>query len=313
MSRELMPISVIVPTYRRPQPLLACVDSIMNGTLLPSEIVIVMRDSDTETEAVLPTIQAKCMPAAQVTVARVTVPGHIPPIVAGAKAASGELAAIVDDDVTVVPAWLESLARHFQDASVGLAGGRVIVPTSPLPKPKGKPGCVSWYGKVWGNIGAVDGAQSFEVDTVMECNWIWRRDLLRSLDFDDVLNFDDAVMYGLDLALQAKKRGYRVIFEPKALVYHHAAPRTPELDRKNRGPRAFCYARNCTYVVLKDSPWWRRPIFLAWAFLIGERSAWGLGALAADIVTRGPNQQRNISEAWRGRLEGIRLWRENAS
>ena len=143
----------------------------------------------------------------------------------------------------------------------------------------------------------------------MEGNSMWRRELLASLEFDTVLNFADAVMYGLDLCLQAKKRGAKIVFEPRALVYHHVAPRPAGSDRRDTGDRLFGYCRNYTYVLLKELPAWRRPIFLAWWFLIGERGAWGAAALAYDTVTRGFGKERNIAQGWRGKIEGIRQWR----
>jgi GT2 family glycosyltransferase len=304
-----MRISVIIPTYRRPKPLQDCVESILRGSRLPEEILIVGRRDDAETIDSIGRIMDICDGRVIVQLAWVASPGHIPPIEAGARAASGDLLAIVDDDVIVTPEWLARLEPHFSDPKVGVTGGRVLIPYVPIPRVKGKPGCISWYGKVWGNIGAADGPAAFDVDSVMECNWMWRRELLSSLQFDDVLNFDDAVMYGLDLTLQAKRRGYRVVFEPEALVYHHPAPRSPELDRQNKGPRMFTYSRNCMYVVLKGTPSWKRPIFLAWSFLIGERAAWGAASLAFDVLTHGFGPQRHVTQALRGKLEGIRQWR----
>jgi GT2 family glycosyltransferase len=145
------------------------------------------------------------------------------------------------------------------------------------------------------------------VDSVMEGNSIWRRKLLASLEFDPVLNFDDAVMYGLDLCLQVKERGLKLIYEPRALVYHHSAPRAPELDRQERGSRLFCLCRNYTYIILKRFPRWRRLVFLGWWFLIGERGAWGLGSLVIDELQNGWRKERYVAHAWRGKMDGIRL------
>jgi GT2 family glycosyltransferase len=238
----------------------------------------------------------------------VTEPGHVPPVEKGAHAASSDLVAIVDDDVTVTPEWFSSLVSHFADSRVGVVGGRVLVPDAPFPKLKGRPGCISWYGKYWANLGWVGGDISFPVDSVMEGNSIWRRKLLASLEFDPVVNFDDAVMYGLDLCLQVKRRGMKVIYEPRALVYHHSAPRAPELDRQERGSRLFCLCRNYTYIILKNFSPWRRLVFLGWSFLIGERGAWGLGSLAVDTLQGGWRKKRYVAQAWRGKIQGIRLW-----
>lgn len=305
-----MTTSVLIPTYVRPDVLAQCVASILKGSVLPNEVVIVGRKGDRETEQAVAALEAGAPGSVRIRSAWVTEPGHVPPVREGARAATGDLVAIVDDDVTVTPEWLSFLVTHFGDPAVGVVGGRVLVPGAPLPKLKGRPGCISWYGKVWGNVGSLNAASSLEVDSVMECNWMWRRALLASIEFDPILNFDDASMYGLDLCLQAKMRGYKVVFDPRAVVHHHVAPRTPELDRQQRGPRLFSFCRNYTYIFLKRFPIWRSVIFLVWWFLIGERGAWGLGALALDKLSGG-SSERYVGYAWRGKIEGVRLYRES--
>jgi GT2 family glycosyltransferase len=300
--------TVVIPTYHRPDMLLKCVASLLAGSRRPDEIVIVGRKGDTGTEDAIATIGTAKHSSLRIRSAWVMEPGHVPPVETGIRAALSDLVAVVDDDVTVTPEWLSSIMSHFSDPAIGVVGGRVLVPGVPSPKPKGKPGCISWYGKIWGNLGSVTGPDSIEVDSVMEGNWIWRRALLVSLEFDPVLNFDDASMYGLDLSLQAKKRGFKVIYDPRAVVYHHPASRAPELRRQERGPRLYCYCRNYTYIILNQFSLWRRLVFLVWWFFIGERDAWGLGSLAFDALSGEWRKHRHVAQAWRGKIEGTRLW-----
>jgi len=298
-------ISVLIPTYRRAEPLRNCVASILAGSRVPDEILMVGREGDLESEHIFTILRQESQSRVLLRTAWTTKPGHVPPVEVGVGAASGELIAIVDDDVAVTSDWLASLVPHFHDPKVGVVGGRVLVVDAPPVKPRGKPGCMSWYGKLWGNLGSLD--RTVAVDSVMEGNCIWRRELLASLEFDPVLNFDDASMYGLDLCLQAKKRGFTIKYDPLALVYHYPAPRADGLDRQERGPRVFSYCRNYTYIMLKRLPFWRRLVFLAWWFLIGERDAWGLGSLAIDELSGNGRKNRHISQALRGKVEGARL------
>jgi GT2 family glycosyltransferase len=303
-----MSISVVIPTYQRPDTLLNCVSTILAGSLKPDEIIIVGRKGDAGTENVAADIAAKQYAKVTIRSEWVAVPGHIPPVETGVRSATSDWVAVVDDDVTVTHDWLLSVAPHFTADDVGVVGGRVLLSGATPAKPKGKPGCISWYGKIWGNLGSMDGPTAWEVDTVMEGNCVWRRDLITSLEFDPVLNFDDASMYGLDLCLQAKKRGFRVIFEPRALVYHHPAPRPPELRRHERGPRLYCYCRNYTYIILKRFPTWRRLVFVGWWFFVGERDAWGLASLAFDKLFGEWRKNRHVAQAWAGKIKGARLW-----
>lgn len=303
--------SVVIPTYRRPQDLRRCVESILESNDLPAEIVIVGRAGDSDTEKSIDTLRRNCQELVKIKNSWVTAPGHIPPVAAGASHAVGDLLVIVDDDVTVTADWLRWMVRPFEDATVGVVGGRVVIPGQPAGRPQRNSGQISWYGKHWGNVVRIEGTHPMEVSGVMECNWIWRRALLTSLVFDPALNFDDASMYGLDLCLQARQKGFRVIYEPRAEVLHHVAPRVPELDRADRPRRIFSYSRNYTYIALRHLPWWRRLAFLVWWFLIGDRASWGIGSLAAETLLRGPRWRGEAGPAWAGKIEGIRLWRRS--
>ena len=300
-------VTIVIPTYNRPGPLIDCIRSIVEGRRLPSEIIVVGREGDAETVEVLAQTQEICTSKTTLRVGWVTQPGHLPPVQKGLELAASELVAFLDDDVTVTPEWLGQLLSPFGDANVGVVGGRVITPAAPAPRLKGKPGCTSWYGRHWGNVASLEGESAIEVQGVMECNWAWRRSVLTSLKFDPVLNFDDASMYGFELCLQAKGAGWRVIYQPRAVVHHHAAPRAVDLDRADRPRRAFAYARNYTYIMLKHLEWWQKPFFLAWWFLIGERGSWGLAAVVADTVSGHPPQASHVRGSINGKFEGIFL------
>lgn len=300
-------LAVVIPTYRRPGPLIDCVRSLVEGSRHPDEIIVVGREDDMPTKVALAQAEELCEGKTALRTGWVTQSGHVPPVEKGLALASSDLVAFVDDDVTVTAGWLGHLTAPFSDPSVGVVGGRVITPSCQPARLKGRPGCISWYGKHWGNVAWIEGDSPIEVQAVMECNWAWRRSVLTSLTIDPTLNFDDAVMYGLDLCLQAASRGYRVLYEPRALVYHHAAPRAPELDRADRPRRVFSYARNYTYIMLRRLPWWRRPVFLAWWFLVGERGGWGLGAALAEILTGHVPQPGQLWSALRGKVVGILL------
>jgi len=299
--------TVVIPTYNRPGPLLDCVCSLLEGKRRPDEIIVVGREDDTRTREVVDRAWELCVGKSTLRTGWVTKPGHLPPVQKGIELASSEILAFVDDDVSVTAEWLDRLLLPFANPNVGAVGGRVITPASQLPRLKGMPGCISWYGKHWGNVASLEGESTLDVEGVMECNWAWRHSLLTRLQFDPVLNFDDAAMYGLDLCLQANHKGFRVLYEPRAIVYHHAAPRVPGLDRADRPRRSFAYSRNYTYIMLKHLSWWRRPIFLAWWFLVGERGSWGLAALLADTLTGRLPRLREIWSGLRGKVEGVLL------
>jgi GT2 family glycosyltransferase len=300
-------IAVIIPTYRRPGPLIDCIRSIVVGSQQPHEIIVIGREGDSQTKEALAQAQKLCSGKTTLRVDWVIETGHVPPVEKGVKLASCEIVAFVDDDVTVTTDWLERLVAPYSDSSVGVVGGRVITPACGPRRLRGKPGRTSWYGRLWANVGSVEGEQPIDVEGVMEGNSAWRRSLLMGVGFDPVLNFDDGCMYGLDLCLGARARGFRVVYNPTALVYHHTAPRDPNLDRADRPRRVFAYCRNYTYIMLKHLPWWRKPIFLCWWFLIGARDGWGLASILAAALTGRPPAPREVLYGFRGKLQGILL------
>ena len=304
--------TIVVPSYRRPDALLRCIRSLADAAPQPEEIIVVGREGDLATRKALAEAEEFCADKITLRTGWVTEPGHLPPVEHGLKAAPGEIVVFVDDDVTVTSDWLQRITAPFADPDVGVVGGRVITPCSQPARLRGKPGCLSWYGKHWGNVTSLEGECPLPVGAVMEGNWAWRRDLLASLKFDPVLNFDDASMYGLALCLQAKSKGFRVLYEPRAIVHHHPAPRTPGLDRSDRPRRTFAYTRNYTYIMLQYLRWWQRPIFLAWWFLIGERGSWGLGAVLVDTFAGRLPRAGEIWSAVMGKVEGILLHRLGA-
>ena len=103
--------------------LLKCVESILAGSRRPDEIVVVGREGDDAEREAIAAIESALHAGVRIRSAWVTEPGHVPPVEKGARTASSDLVAIVDDDVTVTREWLSSLVPHFADPGVGVWGG----------------------------------------------------------------------------------------------------------------------------------------------------------------------------------------------
>jgi hypothetical protein len=159
-----------------------------------------------------------------------------------------------------------------------------------------------------GNLGALETPGPIDVDGVMECNWAWRTELLRCMAFDPVLEFHDSVMYGLDLCLQAKAEGYKIVYNPSARVSHYAAPRDASIDRHDRPRRVQSYSRNYTYIALKHFRWPRLAVFWFWWWLIGERGSYGLATAILDLVGRQNSMFPLIAASLRGKHHGVAEW-----
>jgi GT2 family glycosyltransferase len=303
-----MNISIVIPTYGRPEILRVCVESLFEGSTHPDEVIIVGRCSDIPTVQTIADLEAHPTYGQYIKSEWVRIPGHIPPVQKGMNLATGDIIALIDDDVTVTHDWLKQIITIFtNNPKVGVVGGRVLTDNITV-KLRGRPGQMTWYGKYWGNIGFVDGNEPFKVITVMEGNSAWRKELVASLEFDMILNFDDASMYGMDLTFQAQKLGYTILYNPRMAVYHNLAPRNADLDRGCLPRRIFARCRNYTYLMLKHLEWWRKPFFLLYSFLIGGRGNWGIASILIVTMLNGIYPKSEVLNAIAGKIEGIRLW-----
>jgi len=294
--------TVVIPTWQRDAWLERCLNAVESQGCHPDQVIVVGRPDDEKALAIVDRFAH--LPACWVEVDR---PGHVAPVRRGLEAAVGEIVAFLDDDTEPNPVWLSMLLEPFSDPSVACVGGKVITHGF-----KGRvhrdAGRVRWYGKYVGNIGALEIDRPIEVDGVMEGNWAWRADVLRRMDFDPRFDFDDASMYGLDLCLQARERGWRVVYHPGARIVHHVAPRDPELDRADRPRRTYTYARNYTYLGLKHFHGFRRLLFFLWWSFIGERGAYGFATGATDLVRQRDGIWDLVRASLAGKWKGTRLW-----
>ncbi|MBL8673924.1 MAG: glycosyltransferase family 2 protein, partial [Rhodospirillales bacterium] len=117
-----MDITVVVPTYKRPDDLRRCLAALKAQTLPAARVNVVRRDTDAATADLL----AGYDPAGlALRVHVVGEPGVVAALNVGLENAVGDIVAMTDDDAAPHPDWLERLAAAFaDDARTGGVGGR---------------------------------------------------------------------------------------------------------------------------------------------------------------------------------------------
>ena len=300
-------MSIVVPTWQRPTWLERCLRALQVQECVPDEVLVVGRGQDKAAKEIVQ--RGLDWSPLNVRWVEVDALGHVAPWSRGLEEVAYELVAVLDDDTEPDPSWLTFLLVPFTDPDVSTVGGRVTVPrTGAKIKVSEDAGRIRWYGQCPGNVGARRDAEPIEVDSVMEGNSAWRCAILRDLEFDPVLDFDDAPMFGFDLCLQAKSRGHRIMYQSKAVVLHHSAPREPILDREALPRRTIAFSRNYTYIALKHFRGFRRASFLVWWWLIGDRGSYGVLAAAVDLLNRRPGLRQLVQASFKGKSEGLRFW-----
>lgn len=215
-------VSVIICTHNRDNYLGAAIDSSIGQDFGDFEIVVVDNASSDRTREVVesrPGVKYVYEPVTGLSVARNT----------GAKAASGEILAYLDDDAVATPQWLSILHAAYQNnPKLAIAGGKVTLlwPEGSLPPPWLSDGLA-------GNLGAYDlGENIIYIQnpglTPRGLNYSIRRTFLEQIGGFDVnlgrvgkklLSNEELLM--TERALQL---GWQVAYLPEALVAHNVSP-----------------------------------------------------------------------------------------
>lgn len=299
-----MKLSVIVPSYGRPESLRRCLAAILAGTRLPDELIAVVRESDPESQAAVDEVAAR----EGGSVARkvmVREPGQIAAMNRGLEESSGDVICFTDDDTVPTPQWLERLEAGYAEPGVVGVGGRDRIPDIPDEGPAERVGLVTWYGVVIGNHHrGCDGIR--RVDHLKGANMSFLRTALSP--FDPILYRAAAVLNDTDACLAARRHGV-LLYDPGAIVDHYPAVRRDGVGRDVDDPEVVrADSHNLVYCLLKHLPWWARPVFVAYAFVVGQGACFGLLKWVQALVRRRPNATGQLWASTRGKAMGVRTY-----
>ncbi|AVH72412.1 glycosyltransferase family 2 protein [Nostoc sp. 'Lobaria pulmonaria (5183) cyanobiont'] len=219
-------ISAIICTHNRDTYLGAAIDSLLAQDFAADfEIVIVDNGSSDRTREVVeqktynPRLKYVFEPTIGLSVARNT----------GAKVASGDILAYLDDDAVASKGWLQVLySAYYNNSKLAIAGGKVTLLWPPgIQQPRWlSPGLAA-------NLGAYDlGDSNIYIEqpgsTPRGLNYSIRRSFLEEIGgFDPHLGrvgknlLSNEELQMTEFALQ---RGWQVAYLPEALVAHNVAP-----------------------------------------------------------------------------------------
>lgn len=317
-SASRLEVSVLVPTWRRPDDLERCLLALANQHRLPDQVIVTVRDDDVATWARLSDLRG-----ATALRSLALEPLSVPPgpltlaMSAGLGRSTGDVVALTDDDSEPRPDWIERILPYFNDLRVGGVGGRDFQRRPISPSTDGRNvGMVSWFGRIAGNhhLG-VGGARDVQVLKGVNC--CFRGHLLREVGFDLRLAGSGTVIHWeMTLCLALRRQGWRLVYDPAVATDHHVAARQ-DADTNHRGiynrQGLIDNVHNETLALLEHLSPAGRAAFRAWSAAVGTRAAPGLLQVFRLGLQRGDfgHEWRRFRATVAGRREGRRTWRQS--
>ena len=305
----MLTISVVIPTYRRPKDLARCLNALKKQKRPADEILVVVRDTDTETWTFFQTFNPEFLPLRTVTV---SVCGVVAAMNAGMDVACGDIIAFTDDDAAPHTDWLERIEAHFlSDTNIGGVGGRdwVYHGTQLEEGEREVVGQVQWFGRVIGehHLGV---GEAREVDVLKGVNMSFRRSAIGQMHFDPRMRGTGAqVHFELAFSLSLKRAGWKLIYDPRVAVDHYPAQRFDEDQRNTFNDIALINAiHNETLVLLEHFTPAQRTAFLIWATLVGTRDSLGFLQGLRFLPKEGALAGQKLLASLRGRWQAWETW-----
>lgn len=225
-------VSIIIPVFNKVELTRQCLAGIAQHTRNTQyEIIVVDNASGDDTAEYL-----RRQPVRVTTNARNL--GFARACNQGSLAARGRTLLFLNNDTVPTPGWLEALLDAARKPEVGVVGAKLLYPD----------GRIQHAG-----IGLANGlpdhpnrfapADTSEVNQVRELDMVTGACLIipKAL-FARLGGFDESYRNGvedIDLCLRARTAGYKVIYEPKAMLYHHEGQSAGRFDHVQQNLQLF--------------------------------------------------------------------------
>jgi glycosyltransferase involved in cell wall biosynthesis len=307
-----MNVTVIIPTYRRPQDLARCLEALKKQTRLADEVLVIVRDTDPETWTFLENFNRDFLP---ISIVKVSIPGQVAALNAGIDKANGDILSFTDDDAVPYPEWLALIETHFLfNENIGGVGGKDWVYQNDrlLNGERSVVGRIQWFGRAIGNHHFGIG-EPREVEILRGVNMSYRRSAIANFRFDErLLGTGAQVDNDLAFSLKIKQSGWKLIYDPKVEVNHYMTERFDE-DRRNQFNYIALVNRvhNETLILLEYLPPIRRSVFLIWAILVGTRVNRGFFQCLRFLPKEGSLSGKKFLASVHGRWQGWLAWQRD--
>ena len=213
-SRETRDVSVVIPTYKRPELLQRCLTALMTQDYAANayEVIIVDDAACDETRQMVECLAERVSKCGN-TLRYIPVSGNHGPAIArniGWRAAHSAIIAFTDDDCIPAPNWLRAGVRAFHkntgdNGEIAGVSGKIIVPLQGIPTDYER------------------NAAHLSTSEFVTANCFYRRSCLEAVGgFDE--RFTAAWREDTDLFFALLNRNVTLVHEPNAIVVHPLRP-----------------------------------------------------------------------------------------
>lgn len=168
----------------------------------------------------------------------------------------------LDADVELKPDTLLNLIDACTDAQVAVVGARSVYYDFPERTAHGAGFVNPWTG----TYGEKDPPDLMECDYVIGCCWLLKKSIFEELggfDPDYYINH-----WEVDYCLRAKKNGYKIIYEPRAVALH----KIPSMGTRNPERLYYLY-RNKLLLFRKTFPFFQKTLACFLHYTLGSHKA----------------------------------------
>ena len=224
-------VSIVIPVWNRAAFTRRCLAALVR-TVDPSttEVIVVDKGTTHETATVL-----REMPLPVTVIANRENLGFARASNQGARAARGRLLVLLNNDTEVEPGWLDALWEAAQPDDVAIVGARLLYPATRRVQHAGlalDPDGIPDH--LWRNVVGDDPRVTAprDVDMVTGACLAVSREVFLALG-----GLDEGYVNGVedvDLCLGARRLGFRVRYEPRAVALHHEGVSEGRFDRASQ-------------------------------------------------------------------------------
>lgn len=242
-------VSIIVPVYNKAIYTFNCLKSVLeNSGDVPYEVIVVDDASTDETPEMLSQMENVRVLRNQEN------QGFLKTCNYGLSAVSGQYVVFLNNDTQVRPGWLSALVETIErDERIGIVGAKLIYPTGKLQEAGGivwNDGSSYAYGRD-ANPRRPEFNFIRDVDYCSGACLLVRRDLLERVRGFDA-RFQPAYYEDTDLCFGIREMGYRVVFQPDAVVIHREGTSSRESSQTLQQRNRVVFREKWAHVLARD-------------------------------------------------------------